>query len=317
MSLLVVGSIAFDTVKTPFGEAKNVLGGSASYFSVSASFFTDVSLVGVVGEDFPEKELEIFKKRSVDMRGLEKRKGSTFRWVGEYGYDLNSAKTIDTRLNVFQDFKPSIPEEYRECDYIFLANIDPELQMEVLEQIKKPKLVASDTMNFWIKGKLKALKKLLKKIDILIINDAEVRELAGEINIIKAARKILSWGPRNLVIKRGEYGALMCSDYETFSAPAYPLDSIFDPTGAGDSFAGGFMGYLANIKNLTEATLRQAIIFGSVMASFDVEDFSLRRFNRLTHKEIRDRFIDFKKLSHFEDLDQNFFSDAFKPEDES
>jgi sugar/nucleoside kinase (ribokinase family) len=306
MSLLVVGSIAFDSVKTPFGEGKEVLGGSGTYFSVSASYFTDVSLVGVVGEDFPDKELEVFKKHSIDTRGLEKKKGKTFRWVGEYGYDLNCAKTIDTQLNVFQDFKPSIPKEYQESDYLFLANINPELQLEVLKQVKKPKLVALDTMNFWIEGKLKALKEVLKKIDILLINDAEARELAEENNIFKAAKKILSWGPRNLVIKRGEYGALMCSDYETFSAPAYPLESIYDPTGAGDTFAGGFMGYLSSVKNLTEATLRQAIVFGSVMASFNVEDFSLNRLTNLTHAEIRDRFLEFKKLSHFDDLDHDF-----------
>jgi len=308
MNLLVVGSIALDTVKTPFGKAEDVLGGSATFFSISASYFANVYLVGVIGEDFPDEGLEIFKRHSIDIRGIEKRKGKTFRWKGEYGYDLNWAKTIDTQLNVFKDFNPKIPEEYKNCEYVFLANIDPSLQLKVLEQIKKPKLVACDTMNFWIEGKLKELKKVLRKIDILLINDSEARELAKEHNITKAAKKILSWGPRNLVIKRGEYGALMYSDYETFAAPAYPLDSVYDPTGAGDTFAGGFMGYLANVNNFTESTLRQAIIFGSVMASFNVEEFSLNRMRNLKHAEIKDRFHEIKRLSHFDDLDQEFFN---------
>lgn len=203
MNLLVVGSIAFDTVKTPFGKAKDVLGGSATYFSISASYFTDVYLVGVVGEDFPNKGLEIFKKHSIDIRGIEKKKGKTFRWKGEYGYDLNCAKTIDTQLNVFKDFKPKIPEEYKNCEYVFLANIDPDLQLKVLEQIKKPRLVACDTMNFWIEGKLKALKKVLSRIDILLINDSEARELAKEHNITKAAKKILSLGAKKSCYQEG------------------------------------------------------------------------------------------------------------------
>ncbi|MFV1951753.1 MAG: PfkB family carbohydrate kinase [Nitrospinota bacterium] len=302
MSLLVVGSIAFDSVKTPFGEVEEVLGGSATYFSVSASYFTDVCMVAVVGEDFPDKNIELLKSRSIDVEGIERRKGKTFRWRGRYGYDLNEAHTLDTELNVFADFLPDIPERYRDCEYVFLANIDPELQMEVLSQVKNPKLVACDTMNFWIEGKMEALKETLSMVNILIINDAEARELGGEANIVTAAKKILSFGPETLVIKRGEYGSLMFTDSSIFSAPAYPLEYVYDPTGAGDSFAGGFMGYIANIDNVTEETKRQGVIFGSTMASFNVEDFSLNRLKGLKGREIEERFKFFKKLSHFEDI---------------
>lgn len=301
MSLLVVGSIAFDSVKTPFGEVEEVLGGSATYFSVSASYFTDVCVVAVVGDDFPDEDIEFLKSRSIDVEGIERKRGKTFRWRGSYGYDLNDACTIDTKLNVFADFVPNIPERYRDCEYVFLANIDPELQKEVLSQVKNPKLVACDTMNFWIQGKLEALKEILSRVDILIINDAEARELAIEPNIVTASKKILSFGPETLVIKRGEYGSLMFTNSSIFSAPAYPLEYVYDPTGAGDSFAGGFMGYLSNIDNVTEETKRQGIIFGSTMASFNVEDFSLNRLKDLSFREIEERFRFFKQLSHFED----------------
>jgi len=301
MSLLVVGSIVFDSVKTPFGEATEVLGGSAVYSSLSASYFADVSLVGVVGNDFPDDHLQLLRDRSIDLQGLEKREGKTFRWKGEYGYDLNEAHTLETHLNVFEHFRPRLPEHYCECDYVFLANIDPVLQLEVVEQIKSPRLVACDTMNFWIRGKPEALRETLKRIDLLIINDAETRELAEEPNIVKAARKILSWGPSMLIIKRGEYGSLMISHSTIFSAPAYPLESIYDPTGAGDSFAGGLMGYLANIGNVTDATIRQGIIFGTAMASFNVEEFSINRLKNLSYKEIEARFREIKRITHFED----------------
>jgi sugar/nucleoside kinase (ribokinase family) len=302
MSLLVVGSVAFDSVKTPFGTAENVLGGSATYFSVSASYFTDVSLVAVVGEDFSKEDIEIFKIRNIDTEGLEKRKGKTFRWKGEYGYDLNEAHTLDTQLNVFADFNPKLPEKYKDCEYVFLANIDPDLQREILNQIRKPKLIACDTMNFWIERKFDSLKKMIGQVDIVIINEAELRELAGEANLVKAAQKVLSWGPKRLIAKRGEYGALMFSDSTVFSAPAYPLESVFDPTGAGDSFAGGFMGYISNVNNINESSVRQAIIFGSAMASFNVEDFSLNRLKNLSYREIEERFKEFKRLTHFDDL---------------
>lgn len=302
MSLLVVGSVAFDSVKTPFGQAEEVLGGSATYFSTAASYFTDVRLVAVIGEDFPEKHINFLKSRKVDVSGLQRSSGKTFRWKGEYGYDLNEAKTLETHLNVFETFKPQIPEQYRGSDIVFLANIDPVLQREVLHQIKRPKLVACDTMNFWIGGKKDELFKTLAEVDILIINEAEARELAGEPNLVRASRAVQKMGPKTLIVKQGEYGALMFNGSGVFSAPAYPLETVFDPTGAGDSFAGGFMGYLANTGNFDEKSLRQAIIFGSVMASFNVEDFSLNRMKILGYDEIQARYMEFKRLTFFEDL---------------
>lgn len=302
MSLLVVGSVGFDTVETPFGKAEEVLGGSATYFSTAASYFTDVRLVAVVGEDFPDKHINLLKSRKIDVRGLVKAKGQTFRWKGRYGYELNEAHTIETRLNVFEDFSPNLPDDYRDSAIVFLANIDPELQINVLRQMRGPELIACDTMNYWIEGKPGALIKTLNEVDVLLINDSEARELAQEPNLVKAAQKIISFGPRILVIKRGEYGALMFNESSVFSAPAYPLEMVFDPTGAGDSFAGGFLGYLANTNNFSEASLRQAIIFGSVMASYNVEDFSINRIKSLDYKEIEDRFREFKHLTFFEDI---------------
>ncbi len=302
MSLLVVGSIAFDSVKTPFGQVEEVLGGSATYFSTAASYFTNVSIVAVVGTDFPDKHLLFLKSRKIDIEGIETREGKTFRWKGEYGFELNEARTLDTQLNVFQSFKPKLPESYKDKKIVFLANIDPDLQREVLQQVKDPVLVACDTMNFWIEGKKMSLIETLKLVDILLINDGEARELSGEPNLVKAAEIILSYGPSTLIIKRGEYGALMFSGKKIFSAPAYPLESVYDPTGAGDCFAGGFMGYLANTMNFEESNIRKAIIFGSVMASFNVEAFSLDRIKTLDYAEIKNRYGEFKKLTHFEDL---------------
>jgi len=302
MSILVVGSVAFDSVRTPFGTAEEVLGGSGTYFSTSASFFTDVNLVAVVGEDFPRAELDFLRSRSINLDGLSVSPGETFRWRGEYGYDLNEAHTLETRLNVFETFRPQLPEHYRDAEIVFLANIDPELQLEVLQQVRKPRLVACDTMNFWIAGKKQELLRTLKQVDILIINEGEVRQLADEPNLVKAARMILAEGPKTLVVKRGEYGALMFSEHSIFAAPAYPLETVFDPTGAGDTFAGGFMGYLASSGNLSEASVRRAIIFGSVMASFTVEDFSLDRLRRLEYREIEERFRRFKLLTEFDGL---------------
>jgi len=302
LSILVVGSVALDTVRTPFGEAREVLGGSATYFSAAASFFTDVRVVGVVGEDFPEEHMAFLESRSIDTRGLRRMPGKTFRWAGEYGFDLNEAHTLDTQVNVFADFKAEVPEEYRSSEFLFLANIDPDLQRDVLGQVREPLLVAADTMNFWIQRKPDSLRRTLEGVHLLIINDAETRQLAGDPNLVKAAKMILDWGPRALIIKRGEYGALMFNNGRWFAAPAYPLEAIFDPTGAGDAFAGGFLGYLANTRNLSDENVRKAIIMGSVMASFNVEDFSLDRLKTLTYPEIETRYREFKRLAHFEDL---------------
>ncbi len=302
MSILVVGSVAFDTIRTPFGQAEGVLGGSATYFSAAASFFTDVRLVAVVGEDFPEHHLAFLGERKVDLRGLQRVPGKTFRWVGEYGFDLNQAHTLDTQLNVFADFAPKIPEEYHDSEVVFLANIDPDLQREVLRQVRRPALIAADTMNYWITNKVESLRQTLGLVDALLINDAETRQLAGEANLVQAAQKILAFGPKSLIIKRGEYGALMISKEGWFAAPALPLEEVRDPTGAGDCFAGGFVGYLANSMNFDDASVRKAMIMGSVMASFNVEAFSLDRLRTLTYGEIEARYRAFKQLAHFEDL---------------
>ncbi len=302
MSLLVVGSVAFDSVKTPFGEAEEVLGGSATYFSTAASYFTEVSLVAVVGEDFPEEHLNFLKGRGINIDGIERSSGRTFRWKGEYSYQLNEAKTLETQLNVFESFHPDLPESYRDLPVVFLANIDPNLQLEVLKQVKKPKLTACDTMNFWIEGKLDALIETLASVDILIINDGEARELAQEVNLVKAAKKIMAYGPGILVVKQGEYGALMFNGDTIFSAPAFPLEEVFDPTGAGDSFAGGFMGHLATCNEIDDAAIRQAVVYGSTMASFNVEAFSLDRMRALKQEEIKSRFQAFKALTSFENI---------------
>ncbi len=303
MSILVVGSVAFDSITTPFGQVDNALGGSACYFSAAASFFTDVKLVAVVGSDFPREHVDFLKSRNVDLAGLQTTEGETFRWKGRYEYDLNEAHTLETRLNVFESFQPELPEDYRDAEYVFLANIDPELQLEVLRQVKQPKLVACDTMNFWISGKRDELIKTLQKVDILVINEAEVRQLAEEPNLIKAAQVVRGFGPKTLVVKRGEYGVLMFGEGSVFSAPAYPLEEVFDPTGAGDTFAGGFIGYLAATRNLEESNLRKATVFGTVMASFTVEKFSLDRLKEIDHQEISDRYRKIKLLTEFSDID--------------
>jgi len=300
--ILVVGSIGLDTVETPFGQVQDVLGGSATYFSVAASFFSPVNLVAVVGSDFPEKEIEYLQSRNINTRGLTINPGKTFRWKGKYNYDLNTAQTLDTQLNVFAQFKPILPPEYQDAPFVLLANIDPELQLEVLKQVKHPKFIACDTMNYWIDKKLDALKQVIAKVDLLFINEAEIRQLTKELNLVKASKKIFSWGAKHVVVKQGEYGALMFSQGAVFSAPGFPLEEVNDPTGAGDSFAGGFMGYLAKKGELSEQCFRQATIIGSVIASFDVEDFSLNRFKRLHYEEIEKRFIEFKRLSHFEEI---------------
>ena len=301
-SILVVGSVAFDSVKTPFGEAEEILGGSATYFSVAASYFAPVRVVAVVGSDFGDKHVDVFRKHKIDIEGLTRTEGRTFRWRGEYGYDLNEAHTLETQLNVFETFKPVIPESYRKSEYVFLGNIDPELQLSVLEQIKRPRVVACDSMNFWIKGKLNAVQRTIQHVDILIINDAETRMLADDANLVRAANKVLAMGPKTLIVKRGEYGVLMFHGQSIFGAPAFPLEDVFDPTGAGDTFAGGFMGALAHASEVSERVFRRGIIFGSVMASFNVEKFSHERLTDLTRAEIDQRFRQFKHLTHFEEF---------------
>ncbi|HEU5092229.1 MAG TPA: PfkB family carbohydrate kinase, partial [Nitrospira sp.] len=256
--LLVVGSVALDTVKTPFGEGTEILGGSATYFSTAASFFTSVALIAVVGEDFPQQHIAFLKSRGIDLTGLERRPGATFRWKGEYTHQLNEAHTLDTQLNVFETFRPHIPEAYRAPDVLFLGNIHPELQLDVLNKVKRPGLVACDTMNFWINGQREALWKVLEKVDILIINDGEARALGQDSNLVKVAKLVLSRGPKHLIIKRGEYGVLMFNEKQIFGAPAFPLEGVRDPTGAGDTFAGGFLGYLAATGNRSPEAMRQA-----------------------------------------------------------
>ncbi len=294
--LLVVGSVALDSVTTPFGSVKEALGGSATFFSYAASFFTTVRVVATVGDDFPPEHLTLLRDRGVDTSGLQPARGRTFRWVGEYGYDLNEARTLDTQLNVFADFKPVLPPALAGAPFLFLANIDPVLQLDVLRQMARPRLVALDTMNFWIQGKRDDLQRVLAEVDVLVINDAEARQLAKEPNLVRAARAIVGFGPKTVVVKRGEYGVVMAADGQFFFAPAYPLDSVFDPTGAGDTFAGGFMGHIAAQGTVEPATIRRAIVYGSVMASFTVEDFSLNRLTRLAPAEIETRYAAFREL---------------------
>ena len=302
MGILVVGSVAFDSIKTPFGSKAEVLGGAATYFSIAASYFTDVSIIAVVGDDFPEEHVALLRQKGIDLSGLERRPGKTFRWKGEYGFDLNTRTTLDTQLNVFADFSPKLLSPHRTKEYLFLGNIDPDLQRSVLEQMKRPKLVGCDTMNYWIENKRESLMKTLSLIDLLVINDEETRELADEPSLIRAARRILSWGVKTLVIKRGEHGAFMFGDDSIFIVPAFPLEEVLDPTGAGDSFAGGMMGYLAATGLHDNAAIRKAVVFGSVMASFNVMDFGPHSLGNLTFPEIESRYREFHKICIFEDM---------------
>ena len=301
MSLLVVGSMAFDSIKSPFGEVERVIGGSATYFSLAASYLTPVRLVSVVGKDFPKGTLDMLSARGIDLQGLKVAEGVTFHWKGYYEYDLNIAHTVKTDLNVFENFAPVLPASYRESRYVFLGNIDPKLQLDILAQVREPKIVALDTMNFWIGKSPQLLREVIRSVNIVVINEAEIRELTGEFNLVKAARKLMRMGPERVVIKRGEYGVLYLSDGEIFAAPAYPLETIFDPTGAGDSFAGGFMGYLASRDGdmLTEMDYRLATIYGSAIASFTVEAFSTERLEGLSRQEIDSRLSAFQALTEF------------------
>ncbi len=303
MSVLVVGSIAFDTIETPFGRSEDTLGGSSTYIALSANFFADnINLVGVVGSDFGDQNIRLLQSRDINIDGLQiVENGKTFRWAGKYHYDMNTRDTLDTQLNVLADFDPVIPHQYQQTKYVCLGNIDPVLQRKVLNQISRPKLTICDTMNFWIEGMLDELKKTLEEVDLLVVNDSEARELSGEPNLVKAARVIRSMGPKILIIKKGEHGALLFTDNGIFAAPAYPLESIYDPTGAGDTFAGGLIGYIAKKDDISELTLRKGILYGSAMASFCVEQFGPQRLLDLTHLEVEDRFQSFLDLSQIND----------------
>jgi len=301
MTVLVVGSVALDSVETPFGKADHVLGGSGTFFSAAASLLAPVQLVGVIGNDFPIDDLKkAFAKRPIDLSGLEQQDGASFRWRGRYRHDLNMAETLETHLGVFSNFRPKIPDQFRNAPFVFLGNIDPRLQLDVLTQVAKPKLVACDTMNFWIESRRPDLMRLLEQVDLITLNDAEARQLTEEFNLVKAARWIMARGPKYVVIKKGEHGAFMFTSDNIFFAPAYPLESVFDPTGAGDSFAGGFMGYLAKTGDISEANLRRAVVYGSAMGSFAVEKFSMQRVLEITPEDIRRRVADFYRLVVFE-----------------
>jgi len=306
VSILVVGSVALDAIETPFGSVREALGGAATYFSVVASLYDRVNLVGVVGADFPPEHIKFLRSRNVDLRGLQMVAGRTFRWAGRYDYDLNTAHTLVTELNVFADFHPQLPAGYGDSEYVFLANIDPDLQLDVLNQVSgRPRLIALDTMNFWIASKRDTLTEAIRRVDVVLMNEAEVRQYTGTFNLIQAARQILALGPRALIVKKGEYGAvLFCRDCDPtegyFFAPAYPLECLADPTGAGDTFAGGLVGYLAHAGEVTDATIRQGIVHGSVAASFTVEDFSVNRLRSLTMADIRRRYEAFKHFTTFE-----------------
>lgn len=300
MSLVIIGSLAFDTIETPFGRREKIVGGSGTYCSLAASFFTRPNVVGVVGEDFPDETVAFLKSKKIDLRGLEVRPGKSFFWEGHYGEDPNQRTTIRTEPNVYEDFRPQLPPEYRKSEIVFLANIDPDQQDEILNQVEKPKLVAMDTINLWINQKRDSLLKVLEKVDLYFANDEEVRMLTDEKNLIKAGKKILEGGPSLVIIKKGEHGALVLGKELVFGILAYPCEEVIDPTGAGDSFAGGFLGYLDKVKDFDDnMEIRRAAVYGSVLASFVIEDFGINRFKTLTTEEIESRFERFRKLVTF------------------
>jgi sugar/nucleoside kinase (ribokinase family) len=300
MSLLVVGSVALDSIFTPFGETADALGGSAVYFSVAGALLHPVSVVGVVGDDYPMPLLEKLAPRGIDWSGVEHARGESFRWKGKYSYDLQSRETLETRLGVFADFQPKLPAAAKDAGFVFLGNIDPELQLSVLEQVHQPRLVACDTMNYWIQRKKPSLLRLLEQVDVLMVNDGEARELSGDWNIHRAGRWILRHGPERVVIKQGEYGALLMDRENTFYVPAYPLEEVFDPTGAGDAFAGGFMAYLARAGSTDNVEMRRAMIYGATMGSFAVSQFGIRGFEQLTLSDVEDRARAFRELTQVE-----------------
>ena len=297
--MLVVGSIAFDTIETPFGAVDGVLGGAACYSSTAASFFTDVRMVGVIGEDFPETHLDFFRSRNIDIAGLQRVPGETFRWNGYYEFDMSQAHTLATHLNVFEHFRPTIPESYRDTPYVFLANIDPDLQLSVLEQVRAPKFVIADTMNFWIDGKRDQVLEVFKRVNGVTINDAEARQLCETSSLVVAGRRLLELGPQMVVIKKGEHGAIMFTKDDYFTAPSFPLEEVRDPTGAGDTFAGGLLGCLAFFDDISEETIRKAVVYGSVLASYSVEDFSLNRLARLEPGEVMVRYAEMHRMTTF------------------
>ena len=299
MSILVVGSVAIDSVKTPFGNRPEALGGSATYFSMAASFFAKVNIVATVGEDFPKKYISLFKSRSIGTEGLHVAKGKTFRWKGWYDYDLNNAHTISTHLNVFQNFRPEVPRNLKDSKFVFLANIDPELQYNVLKQVTRPRLVACDSMNYWLEHKKKEFEKLLDKVDIILLNDSEARQFTGEANLMRAARMIISFGPWAVIIKKGEHGVIYFSKDSHFIAPAYLLETVYDPTGAGDTFAGGMIGFLSKAGRINEQNIRKSIIYGSILASFAVEDFSIDRMLDISMDDINARYKHFREITKF------------------
>jgi sugar/nucleoside kinase (ribokinase family) len=299
MSVLVVGTVAFDSIEAPAGSVEKILGGSASYFALGASYFAPVRMVGVIGQDFPQDYLDLFTQRGIDIDGIEREQGDTFHWRGRYHEDINQRDTIELHLNVLAGFKPKLPEGYRDAEYVFLGNIDPVIQMEVVEQIRHMKLLVCDTMDYWIRESNADLKKILQRVEMLVLNDSEARLLSGYDNIVKAARAILRMGPKMVLIKRGEYGVLQFSDSAIFATPAYPLEEVFDPTGAGDSFAGGLMGQLARTGDLTQGGLRRAIVYGSVVASFTVEDFGVKRLIEVSLPAIEERYQRFVELTDF------------------
>jgi sugar/nucleoside kinase (ribokinase family) len=304
MGILVVGSVALDSVKTPFGEREEVLGGSATYSGIAASYFADTRLVAVVGSDFPQSYCDMLRTKGIDLSGLERKSGRTFRWKGEYSSDMNSRTTLDTQLNVFADFNPQLSVEERKEPFLLLGNIDPDQQYSILQQMERPQFVACDTMNLWIESKRSSLLKTLAQVDLLIINDEEARMLAETPNILQAARKILEMGPGRLVIKRGEYGAVLFGPRTIFSSVAFPVEDVVDPTGAGDSFAGGMMGYLASTALYDEVSLRKAVVYGAVLASFNVTDFGPKKLSDLTFTEIEARYREFCKMTIYEEFDK-------------
>lgn len=297
--ILVVGSVALDTIKTPFGSVENILGGSAVHFAVAASIIGKVSIVGVVGEDFRDDYIQYLSKKGIDIEGLKKVTGKTFHWEGYYEYDMNQAHTVKTELNVFKNFHPEVPERYRLSEYLFLANIDPDLQLEILDSVRNPKLIISDTMNYWIENKRDRLIEVIKRTDIMLMNDSEARELFNTPNLIKAAKKIITLGPRVIIIKKGEHGAIMFTQDSFFIAPAFPLEEVIDPTGAGDSFAGGFVSYLSRTQKLNENNLRKAMVFGTIVASFTVSDFGTRALDSIQYADIKKRYAELMRYTKF------------------
>jgi ribokinase len=299
VDVVISGTVALDSIRTPFGEVKEVLGGSAVYSSVAANEFAKAGIVSVIGKDFPKKYLNFLNTLGIDTRGIDVKAGDTFRWAGYYEYDMNQAHTLDTKLNVLSAFDPALPDSFRQAKYIFLANTDPEVQMKVFKQIKKPRLVMMDTMNYWIENKKEALTKMIEKSDVIVVNDAEARQYFDTPSVVQAGRSFLNMGPKAVIVKKGEHGALMFTDGACFSAPAYPLEKLVDPTGAGDSFAGGFIGWLARTEDLSPRNMRKAIIFGSAIASFNAEDFSLNKLKTITRDDIFNRYMKFQDIVSF------------------